>query len=254
MEDIDNIHEVPLEKVKQMAFQLRHSDNNSEGKTLETMFEIAERQLTDYRTIHGPILVWNLVDADGQAMMDEIWNAFVQYATDQRIAIPSSILRPSNPHATQLFLRPSSTKEELDKLAQVWEHHNKNQTLLLGQVRYSTRSYSGEGESNANITGGAAMALVNMAIEVISFMPNIIEKETPHITIAYDPGHAIAVDSNRLWQCQEQAEPWFTVHVFDLSPTTTAGKEIYGIIQTGIFQSQQIIHQLPKWAKIEDKK
>jgi hypothetical protein len=246
LEEIDNIHSVPQEKVQQMAFRLRHADNNPEGKTVEQILEIADAQTLNYRTVPAPVLVWALLGSEGQLIVNEIWDAFTNYARDNNVLLPSNIVRPSNLHVTQLYLRPSSPEEVLARLSSLWGYHGKPQTITIGEVRYSVVFPNGtDGGDNPSTPG--QRTLVNLAVQVTSLSPQIADSTTPHVTIAYNPDHASAADSNKLWQDCESSWDGGQVLVFDYQPSQN---EFGSVIEAGLYQTEKIMHRLPDWAKI----
>lgn len=242
---IENVHAVPQEKVKQMAFRLRHPDNEPEGKTIHEILEIAEKQAVNYRTIPGPALVWTLIGEDGLSVLNEIWCSFTKFAAEHSIVIPSNILRPSNAHVTQLFLRSSSPRQDVQQLAEAWDHHGHEQTVTIGEVRYCVRC------GDENETGKTSSVFLNLAVEVLQFSPRITDTELPHITIAYNPDYMSPVDSVKLWKDNdadvEEVKMKHRKSTFGYQPSC---KQFSGQIQTGVFQSNQIFHQWPKWAVV----
>ena len=251
LESLRNLHEVDQEKVKKMARNLRNPQNNPEGKTLDQIFEIAQRQSADdNRFVSTATLAWNLLGNGGVSIVRDIYIRFLQHAKEEGITVSSKTNRPDNPHATLAFVRAKSTShatlafvrakstpEELKQMADLWDKHGTIQEMELGEVRYSTREVA-----------GSPKVLNNVAVQVKSFSPNLVDLKTPHITIAFHPDHASAVDSNKLWQSETELSEGIVVCTWD--PKLSASQSrVSGIIETGALRGNSLKHELPDWLK-----
>ena len=229
-----NMHGVTLQKIQKMAEGLRKPENNPEGKTLAEIYEVAKKQhFGGGVSVHFPALAWNLLGAEAVSSIRDILVRFLKFACEQGITVLPRSVRPQNPHATQTFVRRNSQTDKLQDLAKHWDHHGSAQELELGEVRYSTREVAGEGNF-----------LVNVAVAVKSFRPHLMDLDIPHVTIMFDPKHAAAVDSNKLWNSDHKWPKGHSVHSWD---PELAQDTVVGIFETGVLKEDALVHQMPEW-------
>ena len=120
-------------------------------------------------------------------------------------------------------------------MAGLWSHHGSPQEMTLGEVRYSTRVMSGK-----------QSILMSLAVAVTSSSPDLAERDTPHITIAYDPRHATAADSNKLWQTGFQWPEGVAVESCSIEPSR---RILSGTVEAGALHGDGIVHRMPDWLK-----
>jgi len=236
LECLENLHDVPRTKVEKMAKGLRSAENNPEGKTLEQILQIASEQAAkNGRPSRGPniAIAWTLLSAEGKAAVQNLYTRFLLHLRDEGIAVLPSTARPPNPHVTLVFVKETSTPQEFEQMAEVWSHHGTEQSIVLGEIRYSTRA----------VEGGPSV-LMNAAVQVTSFTPNIVKVETPHLTLAYDPDQASAADSKKLWQVDAS---WPTGVSIMAWSAQGASIPVSGVIQSGALRNGVVDHQVPSW-------
>ena len=237
IKDIDNIHDVPAEKVQKMALRLRQVDNNPEGKTLDQILAIADAQMAKSGAVPDPVLAWALLESSGKSTICDIWEAFIRFSSSENILVSSRVCRAEDPHVTQLYVRSSSSMEELAAASSLWDQHGSYQSIKLGEIRFRT------------VMEGTQRKFTNMAVCVASITPELVAIQTPHITIAHDPDHAKAVDSNKLWLTKdaESQQNGASVAVFDYQPQQS---EFNSVFEIGTYKNYVIRHeQLPYWLK-----
>ncbi|CAB9506274.1 NEDD4 binding protein 2-like 1 [Seminavis robusta] len=232
---LQNLHDVDHKKVEKMARNLRSAENNPEGKTLDEIFKIADEQSANDRFHSDAALAWTVLDTESVTAVREIYVGFLQHAKEQGIMIPTNVVRPPNPHSTLVFVRRSSCVEDMKRMASLWSRHGSVQELTLGEVKYSTR-----------IVDNKQKVLMSVAVAVTSFSPDLVERDSPHITIAYDADNASAADSNKLWQTDFKWPDDASVGCWGFQPSRAILK---GTVEAGALKGDGIVHQMPDWLK-----